>query len=151
MNADPAAGLTALGIIAGLQRDYVKMHDFHLRAIRYARTPNTLYNYAVSLMLAGFLAEAMDYAKQAFELSPPAEIRNQCLSLLIESCDRLGLEEEFIDFAYEWEVITGKPHPLMDHDPSEDEEELDLSLSALEHKVSEDRKSFVKMDEFELG
>lgn len=149
-DADPAAAFTALGIIAGLQGDIPNMRNHHTKAIAYSRDQNTLYNYAVSLSLTDFLEESVVYAKEAFEIASLPEMKYQALNLLIELYHLLEKEEEFIDYAYKWESVHGKPHRLMNLDLAQAPTELDSCLDLLERQVSEDQNSFVEIDPSEL-
>lgn len=150
-NADLAEAFTVLGIIASIEGDISEMHRLHQLAITYSsRDPGHLYNYAVSLGWKGLLTEAIEYAKEAYRRSLDRVVKIDALGMIIEAYHLLRMEEDFIDYAYEWEALTGEPHKLVSEECIADEEELDDRLAAHETDVQENRNSFVRFNLNEL-
>lgn len=149
-SSDPAAGFSLLGMIACLEGDFEEMHRCHRISLQYSNNDAVdLGNYAVSLMSCGQLGDSLQYAKRAHDASQRDLARRvEALDLLITITSALDdMEEEFFDYLEAWENLTGKSHPILDFDASdEDEQGLQSILNAFEEDISTKRQKFVKLD-----
>lgn len=149
-------GFAALGIIAGLNGDIGEMERCLNLAVIYSDGESLyLHNYAAALINhANKVPEALETAKKALlkaEQEGNSTVKKGALDLIITACDALGMEEEFIDHAYEWEALFGSPHPLMDSDYVEpnDDRVLEERLDLLDEELK-DRPSFVRLNPDDL-
>ncbi len=148
MDVDPADAHIALGIIASFEQNVEEMHRCHKLGITYSGEASyAIFNYANSLIKLKLHEEALYQAKTAFEKSVKGEeVHRDALEFIIGLCHILDLEDEFIDYAAEWELLTGKPHILMDSEEEDNEDAYDEALTDFENQVQNNRSSFIEVD-----
>lgn len=153
IDADPAEAFTLLGILAGIEQNEEQMHHYHGLAIKHSvEDPYHVFNYAVSIGRLGRLEESLSWARKAYERAVDRTVKMSALDFMIQACLLLGKDEQFIDYAYEWELIEGEPHKLMSEEEGDAQEvEINELLTAFDKKIETDRKSFVRLNLNELG
>lgn len=149
--ADPVEGLTALGIIACFEDKIADMHHFHQAALALSQNPIYQINYAISLTSCGIWEDALKYAKLGYERckNDPA-LRLEALDTLLIVTHLLSYEEEFLDYATEWEQLTGEPHELFDSGSEEDDGQIEEALERMDDAISENKVGFLYLNEDSL-